>query len=327
MPGTVQSPVEWFRAVRTEVKTRFILEGKTNCKPHPILLDIAESILLKDMQASVQSAYLQLQYVVFLSAYRENFEQSKLKLDVIERTMNVNLGLQYSIYRKRKDLDRLRQQHESQNADQVYAQVGYEDIQKREAIAAEEHDTCKARLLQVWAGILQFQKGADNALRLASLLEAAAMAETRAQNAFVYVLYRCQEAEAVYRKYAMFLTEIQDNVPLATELLEHAENLRAQTTAASGESKSQGSTSKNSNQQADQRKRLRIPDKSGYSNIWLTLKLRSATLLLVAVVIGLFIRTTRSIVHDRAAHCILTQHKHARARTCTRTRNRHRQQH
>jgi hypothetical protein len=295
VPGVTQGPFEWFRAVRTEVKTRFILEGKTNRNPHPILLAIAENILLRGMQTSIQSAYLQLQYVVFLSAYRENFEQSKLKLDVIARTMNVNLGLQYSIYRKRKDLDRLRQEHESKNADQGAmvrsdgADIGYEEIQKREAVASEEYEKCKRNLLLVWRAIGHFQKGADNSQRLATLLEAAANSELRAQDAFVYVLKRCQDAEAVYRKYALFLSEIQHDHDSAKKMLEYAENIRIRATA--GESKSQGSASRTSNQAEIDPSRLMTESKSGFANVWLAFKLRAATLLLIAAIGTLLIST------------------------------------
>ena len=178
---------------------------------------------------------------------------------------------------------------------------------------------CKTRLLQVWAAIWTLQRGNGNALRLASLLEAAATAEVRAQNAFIYVLYRCQEAEPVYRKYAQFLREIQDNESLAFEIQEHADNLKAQTHAAAGESKSQGSTSKNSANQADQRKLLRTTDKASHANIWLTLKLRSATLLLMGVVIGLFIRIPppRTAPHRTAPHHPSTAPHRSRSLTHT----------
>ena len=80
------------------MKIRFLLVGKTNVKPDKILLDIAENILLKGMEANVQSSYLQIQYIIFLTAYRENFEQSKLKLDDLQQTMKINLvcGTQFS---------------------------------------------------------------------------------------------------------------------------------------------------------------------------------------------------------------------------------------
>jgi hypothetical protein len=173
VPGVSNTPRQWFSAVLTEVKTRFILEGKTNMLPHPVLIDIAENIYLKAIKDCVQSTYLQLQYVIFLSAYRENFAQSKLKLEEVDRNAKVNLGLQYSIFRKRKDLDQLQQEHESQNMDSKHGQktmgvvAGYEDMQKREIATTEAYGQCRERLLGAWKAIGQLQRGANITEKLA----------------------------------------------------------------------------------------------------------------------------------------------------------------
>ena len=311
VPGVTQGPFEWFRAVQAEVKTRFILEGKTNRRPHKVLLDIAENILLRGMQASVQSSYLQLQYIVFLASYRENYEQSKLQLDSIERTMNVNLGLQYSIYRKRKDLDRLRQELESQNQDQGIsrqtAEIGYEEIQKREALASEEHEKCKRKLLLVWKAIRRFQQGTEDEQHLSALLQAAARSELFARDAFIYVLSRCQDAEVIYRRFALFLSEIQHDTDSAIKMVECADsiNVRAKTT---GESKSQGSQSRTSNNQDFDPSRLFNESKPGFNNVWLTFKLRGATLLLIAAIGTLLISNAplRAANSKRARACTYT---------------------
>ena len=42
-------------------------------------IEIAENILLKGIERNVQSTYLQLQYVIFMAAYKGNFEQSKIR--------------------------------------------------------------------------------------------------------------------------------------------------------------------------------------------------------------------------------------------------------
>ena len=44
-----------------------------------VKIEIAENILLKGIEQNVQSTYLQLQYVIFMAAYKGNFEQSKIR--------------------------------------------------------------------------------------------------------------------------------------------------------------------------------------------------------------------------------------------------------
>ena len=304
IPGLSKSPRQWFIAVLTEVKTRFILEGKTNKLPHVILIDIAENIYLTALKDNVQSTYLQLQYIIFLSAYRQNFAQSKLKLEDVSRTGKVNLGLQYSIFRKRKDLDRLQQEHESQAQDSQHVlnsfSTGYEEMQKREAATTAAYDLCRERLLTAWKAVGQLQKLKvagqmqqrmdDVAERLTGLLELAADSERKAQNGFIFILDKCEEAETVYRRYALFLREIQKDLTFSQYMLDTADALQSR--ALSGESKSQASASGTSrgSSKAEQKRQLRRPLSvvSDSSVVWLQMKLRVASVLLAAAVIALF---------------------------------------
>jgi hypothetical protein len=50
-----------------------------------VKIEIAENILLKGIEQNVQSTYLQLQYVIFMAAYKGNFEQSKIRCAIRPR--------------------------------------------------------------------------------------------------------------------------------------------------------------------------------------------------------------------------------------------------
>ena len=270
--------------MQVEVKIRFLLVGKTNVKPDKVLLDIAENILLKGMEANVQSSYLQIQYIIFLTAYRENFEQSKLKLDDLQRTVKINLGMGYSIFRKLKDLDKLRQDHEDHEAD-----YGFEEMQQNVQLADKSHEMCKARLLDMWMMLRQLHRGADLVQKIASLLEVVADSEKAAQEAFIYVLDKCKDAEDVYRKYAVFVREIQDDAELALRMKDRAEELH--TRAMSAESKSQASSSRPSSGTAEggnEPLKSNATDSTTRDYVF-TLQLRIATGILLAVIIALFV--------------------------------------
>jgi hypothetical protein len=258
VPGVTMGFLEWFRAVRIEVRTRFVLEGKTNLSPSEMRLDVAENIFLRGIAEYPQSGYLQLQYILFLTAYRQNFAQAKLKLDELERSMNTNLGMRFSIHRKRKDLDRLRQEHESGiSDDNGMGNLGFDEVQRMEALATEQHDKCINHMVYVWRKIRHMYTWDDDSNEteegrkreqskrveaLCNAVEKLALVETKAEEAYVYVLTRCKAAVQVYRSYAKFVLDVKCNLRLSREVLARADDLDR--TNQASESKSQGSSSR-----------------------------------------------------------------------------------
>jgi hypothetical protein len=122
----------------------------------------------------------------------------------------------------------------------------------------------------------------------------------------VYMLTRCKEAEAVYRKYSYFLREIQDEVArahararthtrrhartqvaLATEMMDRAEDLHAR--ANSHDSKSQASTSRNSTDPNAHMLLRPVAARTDAQNGFFAIQLRIATGILLCVVIALMV--------------------------------------
>lgn len=304
VPGVTMSIWAWFAAVHVEVSTRFLQKDKCRLMPPELYLNIAENIYLKNLPTCGQSSYLALQYVTFITAYRENSGMAgKCLEDRIAHRMKINLGLGFSIFRKRKDIDRLKRSMDEDNGGDADA-IGYEEIARMQQEASLAHLRCEMEIENVWQhlhneSLRLADKGGDvrtkTEIRLqrTQLLEKVVAAENRAEDAYIYVLERCKEAVKVFRDYARFLDTIKGDRHTAKLMVQRAEELDK--TAKNDEAKSQGSESRKSDKDQDNSLLLRRQKKLAQVG-WLKIKLRLASFLLFGSISALFVDYVVSIL-------------------------------
>ena len=109
-PNVAQGVKSWLEAMQVEVSTRFLQYSKQTVLPPPEMIDIAQHILQRGLVKHPQSVYLQLQYALFLVAYRRNYLAAHSLLQRLEDLYPLNFHLAFSVFRKRKDLIRMQQE-------------------------------------------------------------------------------------------------------------------------------------------------------------------------------------------------------------------------
>jgi hypothetical protein len=308
--GISMSFKEWFDAMRVEVSVRALFwprvpvtqDTRNKDKTNEYLsekrrkLDIAEHILKWGVMKHPQSSYLQLQFMGF-RIYREqvdkglnsrNASDKTIYIDVVSKLeeiekLGLTVDLQFALFRKRKDLEHLR----DTLGDKDVNSVSYEEVKKRQRAAHQAHERTVININNVWKALKQRRNASSNDI-MTTLLERVWESEQVATEAYEYVVERCSaqglEASSILEQYAKFLRDVKRDRTAYMSMM-----TRAQLSSVSRDSTSHQSGSQASQDNAAISGKEDVV-KDGQQQIS-TLKgqLRSATFVLMACVTVLFV--------------------------------------
>ena len=289
------------------------LSGKTKYESYLIgkrrKLDIAEHILKWGVMKHPQSSYLQLQLMVFKiyryqvdkEALKENNEANQsgpsgkqaytgvaTRLEEIEK-LGLTVDLQFSLFRKRKDLEHLR----DALGDKESTMGSYEEVNKRQRAAVQAHERTQININNVWKALKSKRTANFNqatlTATLTALLQKVWESEQTATEAYLYIVERCStfdmQAATLLDQYAKFLRDVKMDESAYLEMRQRAQLSTTSRDSTSHQSGSRGSEEVNSGGTGKD-----AASKDGQQEIrTLKARLRSATFLLMACVTILFV--------------------------------------
>jgi hypothetical protein len=313
--GISMSFKQWYDAMRVEVSVRTLFwprvpvtqDTRNKDKTNEYLaekrrkLDIAEHILKWGVMKHPQSSYLQLQFMVF-RIYREQVDKYLSERSSSDKTVYTNVAtrledieklgltmdLQFALFRKRKDLEHLR----DTIGDKDVNTVSYEEVKKRQRAAHQAHERTQININNVWKALKQKRNANSNQANLTATLTALLQkvweSEQVATEAYVYIVERCSsqgmEASAILEQYAKFLRDVKRDRNAYLEI-----SARAQLSSTSRDSASHQSGSRVS-EEMNAATSKEATSKGGQQEIrTLKAQLRSATFMLMACVTVLFV--------------------------------------
>lgn len=140
------------KAALVEVRTRF-LQWDTS----PRALNVAEDILKKGLLMYPQSVYLRLHYITFLLSYRKNIDLAQLRFGEI-KSLHIDFDLQFSVLRRRRDMERLRQATHLGKDIAGMDTISYEELKKKVFEASAHHWRAITLMRQIWGVLAKSSK-------------------------------------------------------------------------------------------------------------------------------------------------------------------------
>ena len=311
--GISMSLKEWYNAMRVEVSIRKLFwprvpvtqdtrnKDRATDYEHEKRrnLDVAEHILKWGVMKHPQSTYLQLQLLGF-RIYREQvdkkglglhnsadktvYTQVVIRMEDIEK-LGLTLDLQFALFRKRKDLEHLRDSVGDKDVNSVSA----EEVKKRQRAAHHAHERTLTNIHNVWKALKQ-KRHVNSSDAMTTLLERVWESEQVATEAYEYIVDRLsvngQDASGdALKAYAGFLRDVKNDRNAYNAMLS-----RSLMSSTSRDSTSHQSGSQASQTDATQNVAKENVVKEGLKKISnLKAQLRSATLLLMGCVTVLFV--------------------------------------